>query len=582
MTKDNEAKIQMLNTDAKTSEANEEGMILLSPALGLMSVNPAACGILGVSPRPGTPYLLEKLFAPDSFDTAEKCFRKVLDKGTPMDNKVFDLVHASGRQVPCTMGAFPLLAENQEVVGVILRFKAVPGRSAVQRSVSNGLPYLPRIGYQHLLDGLPKGVFSIDLQWKITSFNRQAEQLTGFKKEHIIGQYCWQVFQSGQCHHECPFTSIFDTQAPCKNQEMTIVNQNGLIKKIFIDAAPLKDEQGILVGGIQSFSMAPQPSGKKIHFQVVESFEGMVGKSRGMKMIFDKLPDIAQSPVSVLITGESGTGKELIARAIHNLSKQQNNPFQAVNCSALPETLLESELFGHEKGAFTGAEQSKPGRFELAANGTFFLDEIGDMNPSLQVKLLRVLEQKEFERVGSDRPIKLTARIIAATHQDLEAAQESGQFRKDLYYRLRTIPIHLPPLRERREDIPLLVMYFIKKFNHQYNKQVRLVDPAVLSFFSTYAWPGNIRELERVMEYAFVFVKGPIIFSRYLPESREFLPVRHPIGSGRPLSEKSRILQALTQNNQNRVQTAAELGISRSSLWRKMKTLGLLDQRPNR
>lgn len=576
MTKDNGANIDMLNTYTNVSQTDEEGMIILSASFGLMCINPAACGILGISPLPGIIYPLEKLFALDSFDTAKKQMKNVLDKGTTLDKMAVNLSHASGKRIPCSICARPLLAGNQEVIGVILRFCTVPGRPPVQKRFSPGLTYLPRIGYQHLLDGLPEGLFSIDLQWKITSFNKLAEQLTGFKKEQIIGKYCWQVFQSGRCRHECPFTKIFDKKAPCKHQEMTIVNQSGLIKKIFVTAAPLNDENGNLVGGVESFSLAPQPSGKKINFQVLETFEGMVGKSRGMKMIFDKLPDIAQSPVSVLITGESGTGKELIARAIHNLSNRKDNPFQAVNCSALSETLLESELFGHEKGAFTGADQSKPGRFELAANGSFFLDEIGDMKPSLQVKLLRVLEQKEFERVGSDRSIKLTARIIAATHQDLEAAQANGRFREDLFYRLRTIPIHLPPLRERREDIPLLVMYFIKKFNLQYNKQVRLVDPAVLSFFSTYAWPGNIRELERVMEHAFVFVKGPIIFSRYLPESPEFLPIRHPVKSRPPLSEKNRILRALTQNGQNRMQTAALLGMSRSSLWRKMKTFGLL------
>jgi len=363
---------------------------------------------------------------------------------------------------------------------------------------------------------------------------------------------------------------------------MTIINHKGLLKKVIVNAAPLKDENGVITGGIESFSIPPEVSGKTIPFQMMEIFEGMVGKSLAMKTIFDKLPDIAQSPVSVLITGESGTGKELVARAIHNLSNRQNHPFQAVNCSALSETLLESELFGHEKGAFTGADHSKPGRFELAADGTFFLDEIGDMKPSLQVKLLRVLEQKEFERVGSQKPIKLSARIIAATHQNLEEAKKKGQFREDLYYRLRTIPIHLPPLRERTEDIPLLVTYFIKKFNRQYDKQVRLVDPAVLSFFSIYDWPGNIRELERVMEHAFVFVKGPIIFSRYLPANSEFEAIIPLNTSDRTTSEKDRIIQALVKTGHKRSQTALLLKISRSSLWRKMKTYGLFDKSPTR
>jgi len=454
------------NKTMTTSEAPDAGMIILSTSFHLMSINPAACRILGISPHPGKVYELEKLFHTHSLTTAQTSMQKVLSKGITLDDIDIDLVHENGRQIPCRVCALPLIA-GEQIIGVIVRFNVTPEKS-IPDVESSKLAFLPRIGYRHLFDGLPEGVFTIDTQWRINSFNAQAEQVTGFKKAQIIGKFCWQVFQSGRCRQECPFTEIFNEGHACENQEMSIVNHKGFHKKIMVNTAPLRGENGSVIGGIESFTMAPRASGKTIPFQVLETFEGMVGKSKIMKMIFDKLPDIAQSPVSVLITGESGTGKELIARAIHNLSKRQDNAFQAVNCSALSENLLESELFGHEKGAFTGADHSKQGRFELAANGTFFLDEIGDMKPSLQVKLLRVLEQKEFERVGSDKSIKLTARIIAATHQNLETAQKNGQFREDLYYRLRTIPIHLPPLRERIEDIPQLVMYFIKKFNHQY------------------------------------------------------------------------------------------------------------------
>lgn len=581
MVKNNLIKYGIQHKKMTVSESPDAGMIILSTSFHLMSINPVACRVLGISPQPGKVYQLEKLFHAHSFATAQTLMETVLNNGITLDNIDLDLVHGNGTQRHCRICAMPLYAGNQEIIGVIVRFIALPEKSISDKGFSR-LAFLPRIGFQHLFDGLPEGVFTIDTQWRINSFNTQAEQLTGFKKDEIIGKFCWQVFQPGKCRQECPFAEIFKEGHTGENQAMTIVNQKGLTKKIIVNAAPLKDESGSVIGGIESFSLAPLAAGKTIPFQVLETFEGMVGKSKVMKMIFDKLPDIAQSPVSVLITGESGTGKELIARAIHNLSKRQDNSFQAVNCSALSETLLESELFGHEKGAFTGADHSKAGRFELAANGTFFLDEIGDMKPSLQVKLLRVLEQKEFERVGSDTSIKLTARIIAATHQNLEIAQKSGQFREDLYYRLRTIPIHLPPLRERTEDIPQLVMFFIKKFNHQYNKQVRLVDPAVMSFFSIYAWPGNIRELERVMEHAFVFVKGPIIFSRYLPANHEFdtiIPLRK---SNRRISEKDRILNALDQTGQKRSEAASILGISRSSLWRKMKMYGLLDQSPTR
>jgi transcriptional regulator with PAS, ATPase and Fis domain len=303
-----------------------------------------------------------------------------------------------------------------------------------------------------------------------------------------------------------------------------------------------------------------------------------------MQRLFDMLPDVAASEASVLIQGESGTGKELFARAIHHQSPRKEGPFVAVNCSALAETLLESELFGHEKAAFTGAVRSKVGRFELAKGGTLFLDEIGELKPELQVKLLRVLEQRVFERVGGTRLIPMDARIIAATNRDLVQAMAQKVFREDLFYRLRTVPLTIPPLRKRTGDIPLLVGHFIKKFNKRYNKQVRSVDPKVMRLLTSYHWPGNVRELERVMEHAYVFVKGPVILPVNLPSLREFWRERGeaappeqeaaPPMNGSQL-ERQAILDALAQAGGRRQPAADLLGISRTSLWRRMKALGL-------
>ena len=278
-----------------------------------------------------------------------------------------------------------------------------------------------------------------------------------------------------------------------------------------------------------------------------------------MQEIIHSLPVIAASESNVLIQGESGTGKELVARALHLHSPRRKGPFVAVNCSAIPETLLESELFGHERGAFTGAVSSKPGRFELAKGGTLFLDEIGDLKPELQVKLLRVLEERAFMRVGGTRKIALEARIVAATNVNLKEAMQQGRFRDDLYYRLFTVPIDLPPLREKREDIPILVKYFLEQLNRKFNKRIRGVDPKVMKVLCRHAWPGNVRELQHVLEYCFVFAKGPLITERHLPRlesawvGRELeLPMTE--GSVSPLQslEKKTILMALeiTQGEQ--------------------------------
>ena len=309
-----------------------------------------------------------------------------------------------------------------------------------------------------------------------------------------------------------------------------------------------------------------------------KTFSDIIGQSKVIQRLFKTLPDIAASEANVFLTGESGTGKELFARAIHDNSSRAKHPFVAVNCSALAETLLESELFGHEKSAFTGATKTKPGRFELVKQGTLFLDEIGELKPSLQIKLLRVLEQKEFERVGGTIPIQLEARIISATNKDLFRAMEDGSFRKDFYYRLRTVPMVIPPLRERKDDIPLLVNYFIRVFNALFKKKVRGLDTGVMDLLLSYHWPGNVRELERTMEHAFVFVKGPVILFDNLPQIDIFTksPIHKPLYPNGLSLTREKIVQALVQTEGKKKNAAILLGISRTSLWRKMKTLNLL------
>ena len=310
-------------------------------------------------------------------------------------------------------------------------------------------------------------------------------------------------------------------------------------------------------------------------FKYHHSFSNIVGKSDGMLRLFTMLPDIAASDANVLICGENGTGKDLFARTIHEHSPRSKGPFIAVNCSALTETLLESELFGHEKAAFTGADRLKQGRFEMANGGTIFLDEIGELKPNLQIKLLRILEQQKFERVGGTESILMDARIISATNKNLPEAIKKGTLREDFYYRLRTIPITIPPLRERKTDIPLLINYFIKRFNKQYNKKVRSVDTKAMRFLQQYHFPGNVRELERAIEYAYVFIKGPVIFMSSLPDFEEFHDIEnHPPAefySDTQDHGKEAISWALSQSSGKREDAARLLGISRTSLWRRMK-----------
>ena len=557
-------------------DTGQGAVMVFSPAMGLMSMNPEARNFLGLSIQDlEGPLELSRICAGGSFKRLEKQIHSIASGARPGSQLGITLKHGQGHALSCKAQLKPLVSGGRDIMGVVISLE-----TGADETGPRGLTYLSRMDHQRILDRLPQGVFSIDTHWKIQSFNRRAEEMTGLKQEDVVGQYCWQVFKAGGCRSDCPFERIFQEGSGQECQEMSVVGRDGEVKKFFSIAAPLEDDKGRLMGGIQTF-LSPDPGSITPEFIFPDAFEGMVGKSPAMTAIFHRLQDIAQSPSNVLITGESGTGKELVARAIHRLSRVGTGPFMAVNCSALAESLLESELFGHEKGAYTGADQARMGRFELAAKGSLFLDEIGEMKPGLQVKLLRVLDHREFERVGSGDSVKLTARIIAATHRDLEAGQASGEFRRDLFYRLRTIPIHLPPLRERREDISLLVKYFIAKFNHKYGKNVRMLDPAVMATFMAHDWPGNIRELAQVMENAFVFVRGPIIFPRYLPQ--DMGPASdlglELAGAGKTLAvrEKARIIKALEKTGQKRLEAAALLGMSRSSLWRKMKQYGLLN-----
>lgn len=305
------------------------------------------------------------------------------------------------------------------------------------------------------------------------------------------------------------------------------------------------------------------------------SFEDIIGKSHKMQEIFNLIKIVAKSDATCLIQGETGTGKELVARAIHNSSLRRNGPFVAVSCAALPESLLESELFGYEKGAFTGAVSQKEGKFEAANKGTLFLDEIGEISPSVQVHLLRVLQEKEFTRIGGNTPVKVDIRIISATNKDLSKLTSEGKFRQDLYYRLNVITINLPPLRERKEDIPLLAEHFLHRFNIRNNKNITSFSDEVMEFFMKYHWPGNVRELENFVEHAVVICKGKVIKLEDLPsikgEKIEYPEKRKTLEE----MEKDYILKILSETNHNFSKTAEILGITRVTLYNKIKKYGI-------
>lgn len=425
-----------------------------------------------------------------------------------------------------------------------------------------------------ILESISDGVFTIDLHKRITSFNRAAEHITGFKQEETIGQFCFDIFRADICEKMCALDETLSTGKPRVNLPARIITKQGDQKPISISTAVLRNERNEVVGGVETFRdlLEIEELRKQISRQF--TFEDIVGRHPKIQEILSFLPDIAESDSPVLIQGPTGSGKELIARAIHNLSRRQEGPFVAVNCAALPETLLESELFGYAKGAFTGATRNKPGRFSLANGGTIFLDEIANTSLAFQADLLRVLETGEFTPLGETKTFKADFRIIAATNMSLKKLVHEGKFRDDLYYRLNVIKISLPALKERKEDIPLLIDHFIHRFNIFKGKNIQKASPEVLSFLLNYSFPGNIRELENIIEFAFVKCKGAVIELNHLPEDL-WLEEKPQDFSNRELKEAEKIRAILNQYPTNRQLAAQALGISRVTLWRKMKKYGI-------
>lgn len=423
-----------------------------------------------------------------------------------------------------------------------------------------------------ILDSIADGLFTVNEEFRITWFNQAAEAITGIKKEDALDRRCSDVLGADICSSACALRHSVRTGQPIVNKPVTIRASDGRKMPISISTALLQNERGETVGGVETFRdlTLVEELRRELHNQF--RIGDIVSRSPRMRQIADTLPQIAESDATCVIEGESGTGKELIARAIHDLSLRKDGPFVGVNCGALPDTLLESELFGYEPGAFTDAKSSKDGRFALAEGGTIFLDEIGDMSPALQVRLLRILQEKCYERLGGTETLHTNVRVIAATNADLLSMVREKTFRHDLYYRINVVRISLPPLRERLEDIPLLVDRFVSRFNRLKRKEIVGISQGVLELLMQYTWVGNVRELENAIEHAFILCPGGLIERRHLPE--QFGHSCHRAASERYTledMEACHILNVLESLEWNRQETASRLGIDKSTLWRKIK-----------
>lgn len=433
---------------------------------------------------------------------------------------------------------------------------------------------------EEILNSIAEGVITVDKTFKVNFINRVAEEIMGYKKDEVIGQFCKYILKCDLCQTKCPIGIVLESGTNLYDYSSVIYDKNGNRKPIKLNAAILKNSDNKPVGGVISFRDVSELENIKQGANLISNFFGIIGHSKAMQEVFKLIMEISESDATVLILGESGTGKELIADAIQATSNRKNKPFVKVNCSVFPQNLLASELFGHVKGAFTDAVKDRPGRFELANGGTIFLDEVAEMPLQTQIQLLRVLQEGTFERVGESITRKVDVRVIAATNIDIQKALKEGKIREDLYYRLNVIPISIPPLRDRKEDIPHLVKHFIETYSKLYRKTIPDISDSALELLMKYSWPGNVRELENVIEYAVVRTKNDnMIEISNLPSSIKDL------SNGPLLSKKifrnenaATVLSLLEKYKWNKTRVAKELGIGRTTLWRMLKQFDLVEK----
>ncbi|MBN1105964.1 MAG: sigma 54-interacting transcriptional regulator [Deltaproteobacteria bacterium] len=453
---------------------------------------------------------------------------------------------------------------------------------------------------QQIIDCMAEGVFTLDQEGTITSWNPAMERISGYPAMEVMGKTC-EILQFSRCVNKvCP-TGLRECglmqQGKTEAKECHLRHREGHDVPVIKNARVVRDESGQVIGVVETLTDLSELADARrkaeeaaLRLKEMYSFSNLIGKSRAMVDVFDAIRAAAASDAAVLIQGESGTGKELVAGAIHHNSPRASRPLVMVNCSALPESLLESELFGHVRGAFTGALRDRKGRFEEADGGTVFLDEIGELSPFIQIKLLRVLQEKEIERVGESLRRKIDIRILAATHVDLRAHVQKGLFREDLFYRLKVFPLHIPPLRKRREDIPLLIDHFIRTQNTKTGKRIRAASQDAMKVLMAYPWPGNVRELENAVEHAFVLAKGNEIDVADLPVEMRQATGQQPLAaaygswaktpSGSRMLSREDLLKILDACDWNKAEAGRRLGLSRTAIWKYMKKWNIPLRKP--
>jgi PAS domain S-box-containing protein len=498
-----------------------------------------------------------------------EAYNKVYRTGIPSENIVYEIIRKDGERRTIENSVTPMRDGDKKITGFLVVSRDITQRKKTEEELANH-----RSRLEALFRSVKDAIITVDPELRVMEANKSTENICGMDIREIQGQVFPQCLN--QCSKSCceVLRQTLEKKITIKEYWIECGHQQRHQQTVSVTSSPLLGPEGNFMGAVLVIRDITLLRDLERELRERHQFQNVIGRSKRMQDVYALLEDLANLETTVLVTGESGTGKDLVARALHCSGHRAFKPFVTVNCSALTESLLESELFGHVKGAFTGAIKDKQGRFQAANGGTHLLDEIGDISPLIQLKLLRVLQEKEFERVGESTPQKVDVRVIACTNKDLKEKVRRGEFREDLYYRLKVVEVALPPLRDRLEDLPLLIDHFRRFFNARFKKNIEGISNEVLSRFMDYSWPGNVRELEHVMEHAYVLCHGGVIVLEHLPlEIRDYdraekivipkIPVKGP-------RQDQEILNALNKTGWNKAKAARQLGISRRTIYRKI------------
>ena len=544
----------------------------------VLTLNAPACALTGEEESQAIGHGCDSVLRAEICGTARCPFDRAFRGGETVIT--FNVRTRDG--TPICINTSPLRNAAGETVGVVETIREV---SHINRLLDELRQQRNKV--QSVLDSIAEGVLTVDPEGRITSLNRSAQRILGCAAE-VVGQPAMSALPREIAGPGSPLHETLTAGRPVRSRELVLADVGGRSIPLNVYAGPFQSDAGAALGAVCTLRDLREIEHLADERRQRAPLLGIIGKHPRMREVFDLVEMIKDGDSTVLIQGESGTGKGLLAQALHRAGPRARAPFVKVSCAALPETLLESELFGHERGAFTGAIRDRKGRFELADKGTVFLDEVGDLTPGVQVKLLRVLQEQEFERVGGSQTIHVDVRVIAATHRDLSRLMAEGRFREDLYYRLNVIPIRLPPLRERRSDIPLLVEHLLERFAARGKGKATSVSPRAMAILMEHGWPGNVRELENALEHAMVCSRGSVIEPEALPRA---ILASSPSDAGSapvagraprpatPAQEREQLLRALESCRWSRGRAAAQLGIDRTTLWRKMQRLEIRPRR---